>query len=193
MKNFLHKKNPIGIVLFSLLAIALVLIPAAGAEGMDITVPDLSAPAGSAIAVPVSVLNAEELAELDAEISYDPAVLKFSGIELMEVSQNGIVEATESRPGTIQVSVIDSTGISKDGELLKLSFDVIGAEGTSSPIGITSKGIRNLDMNDVPANLIGGKVSVTGAGLQTPLTGYVPLLAVGLAMLGFAWFRREMV
>jgi hypothetical protein len=182
MKNFLQKKSSVGVITFVFLAMIIILIPTAGAEGLDVTVKDQSAATGSVLVLPVSIQNAEELSEMNIEISYDPSVLKFSGIELGEISQNGMVEATEVRPGVISVNVVDTSGISRDGEILKLSFGVTGAEGTTSPIGMVSQGIRNLDRNDVPTNMIGGKVTVTGAGLKAPVGGYIPFIGVFLAL-----------
>jgi hypothetical protein len=88
------------------------------------------------------------------------------------------------------VNVIDSTGISRDGDLLKLSFNVTGAKGTSSPIGITSKGLRNMDKNEIPATMMGGKVTVTGAGAGAPLPVFIPVIAAGFALVVYCRYRR---
>ena len=82
MKHQIHKTQPIKYVLFFFLAIALILIPAVGAEGVEVSVQDLSVATGSSMVLPVSLQNAEELSEANLEISYDPSVLKFNRIEL---------------------------------------------------------------------------------------------------------------
>jgi hypothetical protein len=174
-----------------LVLLVIVLVPGASAEGMDLVVKDISAPAGSELSVPLVVQNAEQLYLVDIEVSYDPAVLEFSHIELGDIAQNGIVEATEVRAGLLRIDLVDTTGISRDGNLVTISFNVIGNEGTGSSIGITSKAIKNLDNNDVPANLVGGEISVTSAGLSVPLHVFVPVLAAGLALLLFCHLRRD--
>ena len=183
-----------GLPLFSwscLLLIIVFLMPGACAEGMDIVIRDTSAPAGSEVSVPLIVQNAEQLSTVDIEISYDPAVLEFSRVELGGAVQNGIVEATEIRAGLIRIDMVDKTGVSRDGDLLTLSFIVVGAEGTESSIGITPKAIRNLDNNDVPANIVAGNISVTSRGLTIPLPVFIPLLAAVLAGLWSIRPRRH--
>ncbi|MHB8164197.1 MAG: cohesin domain-containing protein [Methanoregula sp.] len=191
MKHCIQKTYPARYVLFYLLAIALILVPVVGAEGLEVSVLDQSVTTGSSIIFPVSVRNAEELFDANLEISYDPAVLTFTGIELGEISQNGIIEATETKPGTIVISLADTSGISQDGVLMKLLFNVKGSDGTSSPITITSKGLRNLDKNDVPANVKGGMIIVTGAGQKTPIAGYIPVIASIFAIGIFVFRERE--
>lgn len=182
MKNHIHKTQPVTDVLLFFLAIALIIIPVAGAEGVEVSIQDLSVATGSSLILPISLQNAEELSEANLEISYDPSVLKFTRIELGGISQNGIIEATETKPGTIEVNVADNSGISQDGELMKLSFSVTGAEGTTSPISITSRGFQNLDKNDVPTMTNGGKITVTGPGLKAPMAGYIPAIALFFAI-----------
>jgi hypothetical protein len=182
MKHCIQKTNPVILVLFFFLAIVLVIIPVVGAGGLEVSVQNQSVSTGSSMILPVSLRNAEEFFDANLEISYDPAVMMFTGIELGEISKNGIIEATETKPGTIIINVADSSGISKDGELLKLSFSVKGVGGTSSPVSITSKGFRNLDKNDIPVNVNGGKITVNGAGQKTPLAGYISVIASMLAI-----------
>lgn len=191
MENYVHKKNPTGQALIYALALVLLIIPSVSAEGVDISVNNQSVAVGSTMILPVSLRNAEELSEINLEISYDPAVLKFVGIELGEISRNGIIEATESKPGTIVINMADTSGISQDGEFMKLSFNVTGADGSSSPISITSKGLRNLDKNDVSLNTNGGTVLVNGRGTKAPLAGYITVFASALAMCFFILKGRK--
>jgi len=178
MKNHILKIQPLKYVLLFFLAVTLIIIPVVGAEGVEVSIQDLSVATGSSMILPVSLQNAEELSEANLEISYDPSVLKFTRIELGGISQNGIIEATETTPGTIIINVADTSGISQDGELMKLLFSVTGAEETTSPISITSKGFQNLDKNDVPTMTNGGKITVTSAGLKAPMAGYIPVIAL---------------
>ena len=191
MKHRIQKTHQIRYVLFFFLAITLIIVPVIGAEGVEVSVQNHSVATGSSMILPVSLRNAEELYEVNLEISYDPAVLKFTGIELGEVSRNGIIEATETKPGTIVINVADTSGISQDGELMKLSFNVTGPEGTSSPVSITSKGFQNLDKNDVPTIVNGGMITVTRTGQKTPLIGYIPVIATIFAMGIFVLKGRE--
>lgn len=191
MTNRSNLKSVSGILLAAVLLISLVVAPVAGNDGIILSLPDISAPVGTIAMVPVSVQNAEELSGLQMEITYDPAILEFVSVELMEISQNGIVEASEPRPGTISITMTDSSGISRDGDLLKASFKVIGAEGSSSPLGITTSHITNMDANDVPAIMKEGKILVSRAGQAAPLPILVVVLAMAIGLAGFIRYRRH--
>jgi len=192
MKNHSIVKPVSGILLAIILALTLVTIPAAGNDGIVISLPEISASAGTVAIVPVSIQNAEELSGVQMEITYDPALLEFVSVEPGEISQNGIVEASEPRPGTISIAMTDSSGISRDGNLLKVSFKVKSTEVSSSPLGITTSRITNLDGNDVPAQVKGGNVLVSRAGGQAaPLPVLVPVLAMAIALGTFLRRRRE--
>ena len=111
-------------------------------------------------------------------------------MDLGDISKNGIIEATETRPGTIVINLVDNAGISQDGDLLNLKFDVIGNGGTSSVVSITPKGLYNLDKKDIPAESCSGKITVTGGGRKVPVSIYIPLIA--LTIMIFIAIRRRL-
>jgi hypothetical protein len=155
-----------------------------GAEGVTLSIHDLSAAAGSTVSVPVSVTNVEELSAATIEITYDPAVLKFKGTELGDTSKNGIIEASEIRPGAIEIDFEDPSGVSLDGDLVKTVFEVTGIAGTTSKIGINANALRNLDNNDVPVETTnGGNITVSGTERKSPVPLWCPVLAAGFVIL----------
>jgi hypothetical protein len=164
--------------IFTIIILALLCITPVAAEGFMVTINDQSVVAGSKAVIPVHITNAEELGEMNLEISYDPSVIKFSGIGLGSISKNGIIETTETVPGTILLNLVDSAGISQDGEIFILTFDVLGTKGSSSLIRIVPKGIYNLDKKDIPVNEQSGTISVNGAENETPLPACIALLAI---------------
>ena len=171
------------------LFILVFIIPQVTAEGFSITINDQSVSTGSQALIPIHITNAEELGEMNLEVTFDPSVLQFSSVDLGDISKNGIIEATETRPGTIGINLVDDAGISQDGDLLKLKFDVIGNDGTSSTVSITPKGIYNLDKNDIPAESSSGKITVTGEGRKAPVSVHIPLLALSIMI--FITIRRR--
>jgi hypothetical protein len=155
-----------------------------GAEGVTLSIHDLSAAAGSTVSVPVSVTNVEELSAATIEITYDPAVLKFKGTELGDTSKNGIIEASEIRPGAIEIDFEDPSGVSLDGDLVKTVFEVTGIAGTTSKIGINANALRNLDNNDVPVETTnGGNITVSGTERKSPVPLWCPVLAAVFVIL----------
>lgn len=180
-----HSSNQRNRGLFVILVVSLfcIIVPV-GAEGVSLSIHDLSATAGSTVSVPVSVTNAEELSAVTIDITYDPAVLKFKGTELGDTSKNGIIEASEIRPGVIEIEFEDPSGVSQDGELVKALFEVTGAGGATSQMGITAHALRNLDNNEVPVDTTtGGNVTVSGSEKKSPLPLWCPILAAGFMVL----------
>jgi hypothetical protein len=176
--------------IFAVLFMMVLIIPPVTAEGFLITINNQSVSTGSQTVIPIHITNSEELGEMNIEVTFDPLVLQFSNVDLGDISKNGIIEATETRPGTIVINFVDNAGISQDGDLLNLKFDVIGNGGTSSTVSITPKGIYNLDKKDIPTGSSSGKIMVTGGGGEkTPVSVYIPFIA--LTILIFIAIRRR--
>jgi hypothetical protein len=163
--------------------LALCAISPVMAEGVIVSLNDQSAVTGSSVTFPITVTNAEELSEASFEISYDPAILKFKGTTIGAISRNGIIEATEIRPGTTIIDFSDTSGVSQNGELITVLFDVIGAEGSSTQIGLVAKDLRNLDNNNVPVEIIGGNLTVAGKQNKAPLSSGIAVIALGVVVL----------
>ncbi|WP_340818995.1 cohesin domain-containing protein [Methanolobus sp. WCC4] len=97
-----------------------------------------SKPAGSSIQIPLTLNGVNEnIGNMDMTLSYDPSVL-----EATKVTKGGLT--TDSlfdyniMDGTIKISLADREGFSGDCSIAYVNFDVIGAEGSSSPLGIVS-------------------------------------------------------
>ena len=162
----------------------LIMVFPSGAEGITLSIHDSSAATGSTVSVPVSVTNAEELSAATIDITYDPTVLKFKGTELGDISKNGIIEASEIKPGQLEISFEDSSGVSQDGDLVKALFEVTGNAGAASQIGITANALRNLDNNNVPVETAtGGNIMVNGSERKSPIPLWCPVFAAALAIL----------
>ena len=175
--------------IFAVLLMIVFIIPPVMAEGFLITINDQSVSTGSQALIPINITNAEELGEMNIEVTFDPSVIQFSSVDVGDISKNGIIEATETRPGTILINLVDDAGISQNGDLLKLKFDVIGNDGTSSTVSITPKGIYNLDKKDIPAESSSGKITVTGEGSKAPVSVHIPLMALSIMI--FIAIRRR--
>ena len=97
-----------------------------------------------------------------------------------------MVQAKETRPGTVRIAFVDSSGVSGDGVIIDLAFTAKGANGASSKVDLVSRGVYNLDRVDVPVTTQGGTVTI-GGGAASPLPAglaVVSLLGAGLAIAG---------
>lgn len=163
--------------------VGLLLIGTASAAAVIVTIPSSSVGAGAKATIPVTVSGASNLGAMDLTITYDPAILKFSKAELGELSTNGLVEGNEALPGVAKISFADTKGISGDGTLLKVTFDVVGVKGASTTLNAGAKAY-GLDLKDIPATTQGGTITVSQpkSGIETA----VILLAIGLGVVVFA-------
>lgn len=177
------------LIIVSVLVTLLLVTPAA-AGGFVVSIDDQSVTTGSKGDIPVLIANPEELGEMSLEISFNPYVLRFSSLILGDISKNGIIEATEEKPGTIVVHFTDDKGVSRDGVLFKLTFDVTGLQGSSSPVTVTSRGVYNLDLKEVPVEVHPGMITVMGSvspgnGAKTPVSPAIPIFTL-MFMVGMA-------
>ncbi len=166
------------IVLLGVLA-GLAMMSGASAAGITVSAGPVQVPAGDAATVPVSVNGASDLGAMDLVVTYDPAVLLFSGASGGSLSSGGLVEANEVNRGTVRISFVDSQGINGSGEIVRLTFSVVGGSGSSTALGLDAQGY-GLDLKDIPTSAQGGTVTVS-TPQSNPGTA-AALLAIGVVI-----------
>lgn len=158
----------------------MMLCAAASAAAVTVSVDSTTVGAGSKATIPVNIKGANSLGAMDFIVTYDSVVLTFSKGELGEASPNGMVSFNDKNPGSVKVSLADSKGISSDGALVKLTFDVTGAKGTKTAMGVNVIGAWNEDLTDVQTTTQGGTVTV-GDVKKAPVSAVMVLLGVLVA------------
>lgn len=177
------------------------LIGAVSAAGIVISVNGQTVGAGGKAVIPVKVAGASDLGGVDLTVTYDPAVMKFAGAETGALSTNGMIESNEATPGTVMIGVVDSAGMTGDGTVVDLTFNVIGAAGATSPVNVAVRGAYTTDQKDVASQTTGGTITVgaagsgsgagTSEGKKSPVSPVIVLGAVGFAGLMFVMIRRR--
>ena len=170
---------------FIALIAVIALVCTVSAAGIVVKIDGQTVGAGGKAVIPVKVTGASNLGGVDLTVTYDPAVLKFTKAAQGALSTNGMIESNETHQGTVLMGLVDSQGITGDGNLVDLSFDVIGAQGSSSQINVIVRGAYGLDLKDVANQGIGGTITVgppgSGSGSKTPLS----IVAVIIALIVF--------
>jgi hypothetical protein len=87
--------------------------------------------------------------------------------------------------GVVGVSLVDVKEILTDGKILQLTFEVKGAEGTSSPLKLIVRSIKN-----VAYMIKNGVITVLSSVGKAPLPALVAIAAIGLASRVIAGWRR---
>lgn len=173
----------------------LVLVSAAGAAGIVVGIDSQTVGAGGTAVIPVKVTGASGVGGLDLTVTYDTASLKFVKGEAGPLAANGMIETNEVQPGTINIGIVDSQGISGDGSVILMTFTVLGAQGSSSQMDVVVRGAFGTDLKDVANQAAGGTITVgppgsAGGAGKLPLPAGVAVAAVCAAF----WFagRRAM-
>jgi hypothetical protein len=173
------------------------LVGAVSAAGIVISVNGQTAGAGSKAVIPVTVSGASGLGGVDLTVTYDPKVLKFVSAEAGALSTNGMIESNEPTSGTVLIGAVDSKGMTGDGTIVAMTFNVIGANGATSPVGVEVRGAYTTDQKDVASQASGGTITVGAAGAgaasgkQSPMSPVVILGAIGLAGLAIVIIRKK--
>jgi hypothetical protein len=154
----------------------LALVGTVSAAGIVVSIDGQTVGAGGKAVIPVKVTGASNLGGVDLTVTYDPAVLKFTSAEQGALSTNGMIASNETRPGTVVMGLVDSKGMTGDGNLVVLTFDVIGSEGSSTQMNVIVRGAYSSDLKDVANQGTGGTITVGAAGSGTG--GKIPLSMV---------------
>jgi hypothetical protein len=155
------------------------LVAGTAAAPMAVSVDSATVGVGAKAEIPVKVSGALNLGAMDIVITYDPAVLQFSRADLGEISTNGIIEENSATPGTVKIGLVDTKGISGDGTLIKLQYNVIGKSGATTQVKPQVSGAWNLDLVDIQTTNSGGTISIGGA--KSPLSSVTVLGALCVA------------
>lgn len=138
--------------------------------GTSVYAEDRTMQQGSTVKIPIMVCNANDLANMDLSVNYDTSILKFRSAEKGGLNANSLFESNEASPGTVMISFASSTGVSGSASIAILTFDVIGSNGSSSPIKITVKTASTSSGSTVPVSVSMGTFK-TGTPLKVTFDG----------------------
>ena len=122
---------------------------------------------GTTVKIPIMVCNANDLANMDLTVNYDTTVLKFKSAEKGGLNANSLFESNEASPGNVMISFASSNGASGSASIAILTFDVIGSNGSTSPIRITVKTASTSSGTTIPVSVSQGTFTT---GTPTTIT-----------------------
>lgn len=174
----MKKIKTLMIVLFFMLAFAFV--GEAVAATTTVSVADSSGANGDMVKVPVNVVDASNLGAMRISLTYDSSVLKGIEADSGALATNSLVESNEIESGKMLLSFADTNGISGDGTILEVTFEVVGDLGASTQIAIEAVGY-DVDLLDVPLETAPGTFRVIEKGMPTILP--IPIIIAGIILL----------
>ncbi|WP_342305279.1 LamG-like jellyroll fold domain-containing protein [Methanolobus sp. ZRKC5] len=99
----------------------------------------------SSVQIPLTLNGIDEnIGNMDITLGYDSSVLEATEVIKGGSTTNSLFDYNIV-DGTIKISLADKVGFSGDGSIAYVRFDVIGAEGSSSPLVITKLSANRAD------------------------------------------------
>ncbi len=163
------------------------------AAGAAIEVASLEAVEQSVSDVAIEVTGGREIGALDVTLGYDPEVIELDSAQAGDIADNALFEYNEVSPGVVRAGVVASAGLSGDGSVLTLKFNVVGSVGDASTISIDNAEAWHYDqLIDLPVATSDGELTVvSGSGGRGMLTALVLFVVAAIVLLGLAAIRRS--
>ena len=127
------------------------------ATGTSVYAEDRTLSPGSVVTIPIMICNAQDLANMDLGVTYDPSVLKFRSAEKGGLNANSLFDSNMVSNGNLAISFASSAGMTGSASIAILSFDVIGTDGSTSPIAITVKTASTVSGSAITVGTSSGK------------------------------------
>lgn len=167
-----------------LVALAVCTLLTVQAAGLTFTVEGRSVVPNGTVVVRIAVADAQDLGGTGMIVVYDPAVLRFESAVPGSLADRARIDATETAPGRVALTVASPRSLTGSGPIAELSFAAVGASGARSPVAIEEARAVTVDGSPVEVRAVNGSVSVGGSA-GTPLSPFAPAGALALAA---AWF-----
>ncbi|MBI4552857.1 MAG: T9SS type A sorting domain-containing protein [Candidatus Latescibacteria bacterium] len=121
-------------------------------------VQDRAGQPGERVTIPIRVQKTANLFGADLVFRYDPAVL-----ELIDAARTGLTARYElaysHKEGRIHLALAGTAPLNEEGDLVALSFRVIGRDGGRSPLTVERFAVNELDMPGTSAEFVVGKAT----------------------------------
>ena len=180
------------------LCVAAVLCPAlvAWAAEVRLEVPDVQAPAGTEVTVPIKITGAKGLGALQMALVFDPAILEPIGAEAGAAVGNCLFQSNQDAKGRMGMALAGAKGIeSDDGVLVNARFKVIGDAGQSCKL--TAIRVRAWDYKTEDEALLvsqkDGLLTVTSSGLSPTVYLIIAGVAVVILLTIVVKIRRKKI
>ena len=131
-----------------------------GPDDTALIVESRRAPPGSTVKVPVMLNKAQEISSLGFNLNYDPNVLRV--VDVLKGSR--LSDTTFSHdanvPGVIRFGFAVSTALVEGGSAAVVEFEVIGADGSVSPLTLSDALVSHTSADPLEVRLVGGDLTV---------------------------------
>ncbi len=132
---------------------------AACKDGTGVYVSNLTVASGRKLTVPVMACNVKNLANMDMEVSYNPAVLTFENAEKGGLNSSSIFQAN-GKDAKVKISFAEVKGFSGNGSIAYINFTVAGVSGSTCDLKPVVSSAKDASEADVAVKTAAGKFTV---------------------------------
>ena len=121
------------------------------------------------------VEGASNVGSLELVLVYDPSVLEVTGVERGTLVGDALMVSSMDTPGQVWIGMIDASGISGDGAVAVVTFNVLGTPGSTSSLDLKEIAAHDADtLLALITETIAGGYSVSDGALEPPTIRFVP-------------------
>ena len=155
-----------------------------------VQVGDGSGVKGAFVKVPVEVVEASRIGSMDVALAYDPSVLRAVWVGKGELTASALLYGNVGSPGRVLIAMADPGGITGNGSIATIEFEVLGEANAKSVLALTGLEANGVDALAVPlAN--GTGIFTVAETPPVPEKGVCgPTLVILMATL-VLWRRRD--
>ena len=107
-----------------------------------------------------------------ATITFDSSVIQLQDVAVGDLTYGWALESDSPNANTVNIALASSTSVSGNGDIARLTFDVVGAATSQSPLTISNAQINGTDVEDISQGTftvngyhsLAGTVSYYGGG-----------------------------
>lgn len=141
----------------------------AAVSAMTLQIGKRRVPQGQTITVPVWLLKAQSVANMNFNVRYDPAVASAAaGGVKGNLLDRALFELNPGESGTARVGFAQNSDLSGDGTVAQLVFQATGAAGARTPLTLEVTTISGAAGGQPAIALIHGEILVVGPDGQIP-------------------------
>jgi hypothetical protein len=153
-----------GLVVVVVAVIVVVLVASGGSGDSD----DGAAGGDGRLLVPVDLHGAERVGGLQLTLRYDDADLEFNSVAAGPLAQGALVESDGSTAGTVTIVLVHASGISGDGSLVDISFQIRDGFAAPSELMLEQVEISDTDLRDLVFEAVSGAIDGSPLAVSAP-------------------------
>jgi len=164
------------------------------ANALTIKIPDKTGYVGKTITILVNIEGATDVGSVELTIVYNSSLLDVKKVEKGSLLK-GLITYNASEKGVIAINLIDSNGINGDGEIAKITFDILSTTAVNTTLLLQN--VKAYDVNTytvLPVDTINGILNIStggGSSSQTPGFELVTFLSVFVLLTIPIMLRRK--